>query len=86
LRTHLMDMPCFATVMSFCSFHPFKERKYTLAYIDNLHTVLVKGRKLVEGIGRVLMFAIHTNALPFLCSKKLKVLDFKSERMETNCL
>jgi hypothetical protein len=35
LRTHWMDMPCFATVMTICSFHPFEERKRTLAGIDN---------------------------------------------------
>ncbi len=64
-------------MMTFCSFHPFKERKRALAGIDNISTVLVTGRKLMEGIGGVLMLATHANALPFLCSKELKVLDFQ---------
>jgi hypothetical protein len=77
LRTHWMDMPCFPTVMTVCSFHPFEERKCTLAGIDNISTVLVTGRKLMEGIGGVLMLAIHASALSFLCSEELKVLDFQ---------
>ncbi len=39
--------------------------------------VLITGRKLVEGMGGVLMLAIHANALQFLCSKELKVFDFQ---------
>ncbi len=77
LRTHWIDMPRLATVMTFCSFHPFEERKNALACIDNISTVLVTGRKLVEGIGGVLMLAIHANALPFFCSKELKVFHFQ---------
>ncbi len=68
LRTHWTDIPCFATVTTFCSFHPLEKRKHALANIDNISMVLVTGRTLVEGIGRVLMLAIHANALPFLCS------------------
>ncbi len=86
LRTHWMDMPCFVTVMPICSFHPFKERKSALSGIDNKSTVLVTGRKLVEGIGGVLMLAIYANVLPFLCSRSSRYLISKSERMETSCL
>jgi hypothetical protein len=53
------------------------KRNRPIAGIDNMSTVLVTGRMLVEGIGGVLMLAIHANALPFLCSKELKVLDFQ---------
>jgi hypothetical protein len=51
LRTHWMDMLCFATAIICCKFHPFEERKCTLASIDNISTVLNTGRTLVEGIG-----------------------------------
>jgi hypothetical protein len=81
-RTHWTDMPCFATVVTFYSFHPFEERKRALASIDNIRTVLITGMQLVEGIGRDLMLAIHTNALSFLCSKDLKVLDFQIRKNE----
>ncbi len=80
LRIHWTDVPCLATVMTFCSFHPFEERKHALAGIDNISMVLVTGRKLVEGIGGVLKLAIHANALPFLCSKELKLLDFQMRK------
>jgi hypothetical protein len=87
LRTHWTDMPCFATVMTICSFHPFKERKHALASIDDIvSTVLVTGRKLMGGIGGVFMLAIHANALSFLCSKELKVLDFQIIKNEDKLL
>jgi hypothetical protein len=75
--THWKDMPCCATVVTFCSFYPFKERKRTFAGIDDIRTVLVTGRKLMEGIGGVLMLAVYANALLFLSSNELKVLNFK---------
>ncbi len=79
-KTYWMNMPCFATVTTCCSFHPFKERKHTLASIDDISAVLVTGRKLMEKIGGVLMLAIHANTLPFLCSKELEVPNQKELR------